>query len=75
MKYAEYSLHKTNRFGTLTQLTCFIFLLKFIEMLSSYKKCQKFGVTSGLGRVRAKNLLGQTNLKCFILLSALPMMI
>ena len=42
------------------QLTCFIFLLKFKEMLWSYKKCQKIGVGRGLGRVRNKNLLAQT---------------
>ena len=34
-------LHKTIKFGTLTQLACFIFLLKFIKMLWSYKNCQK----------------------------------
>ena len=44
MKYAKQCLYKTTKFGTLTQLTCFIFLLKFMEMLWSYKKCQKIGV-------------------------------
>ena len=34
----------------LTQLTCFIVLLKFIEMLWSQKKYQKNGVRRGLGQ-------------------------
>ena len=42
------------------QLTCFIFLLKVIEMLWGYKKCQKIGVGRGLGQVRIKNFLAQT---------------
>ena len=42
------------------QLACFIFLLKFIKMLWSYKKCQKMGVGRGLGQIRAKNVLAQT---------------
>ena len=37
-----------------------MFLLKFIEMFWSYKKCQKAGVGRKLGRVRIKNLLSQT---------------
>ena len=44
----------------LTQLTCFIFLLKFLELLWSYNKCQKIGVGRGLDRVRIKHLLPQT---------------
>ena len=44
----------------LTQLTCFIVLLKFIEMLWSQKKYQKNGVRRGLGQVRTKNVLAQT---------------
>ena len=47
-------------FGILTQLACFMFLLKFIEMLWSYKKSQKIGVGRGLGRVRTKNLFALT---------------
>ena len=42
------------------QLTCFKFLLKFIEMLCSYKKCSKIGVGRGLGQVTTKNLLALT---------------
>ena len=53
------SVHENIKFGTLTQRTCFIFLLKFIEMLWSYKKCPKIGVGRGLGRVRIKNLFAQ----------------
>ena len=34
-----------------------MFLLKFIEMLRSYKKCQKIGVGRGLGGVMTKILL------------------
>ena len=42
-------------------MTYFIFLLKFIEMPWSYKKCQKkIGVGRGLSRVRTKNLVVQT---------------
>ena len=37
-----------------------IFLLKFIEMLSSYKKCQKIGVGRVLGRIRNKSFIAQT---------------
>ena len=47
-------------FGTLTQLACFIFLLKFIEMLWSYRKCQEIRNGRVLSRVRAKNVLAQT---------------
>ena len=36
------------------QVTCFIFLWKFIEMFWSYKNCQKIGVRRGLGGVRRK---------------------
>ena len=39
---------------------CFIFLLKFVEMLWSYKNCQKNWSWKGLGWVRIKNLLAQT---------------
>ena len=53
-------LHKTFKFGTLAQLTCFIFLLKFLQVLWSYKKCQKIGVERGLGRATIKNVLAQT---------------
>ena len=42
------------------QLTLFICLLKFMEMLWSYKKCQKIGVGRGLGRVGMKYLIPQT---------------
>ena len=42
------------------QLTCSIFLLKFIEMFWSYKKCQKIGDGRALSHVRRKNLLAQT---------------
>ena len=34
-------------------------LLKFIEMLWSYEKCQKIGVGKGMDQVRTKNLLAQ----------------
>ena len=44
----------------LTQLTCFLFLLKFIEMLWSYQKCLKNWVRRRLGWVSIKNLLVQT---------------
>ena len=44
----------------LTKLICFIFSLKFIEMLWSYKACQKIGVRSRQGRVRTKCLFAQT---------------
>ena len=54
------SENKTIKSGSLMQLACFIFLLKFVEMLWSYKKCQKIGVGRALSRVRAKNLLAQT---------------
>ena len=57
---SKYCLHKTVKPGTLTQLTWFIFLLKFIEMLWSYKKFQKIGVGRELDRIRTKNLLAQT---------------
>ena len=60
MMYAKTCLHKTIKFGTLTQLTCFIFLLKFIEMYWSHKKAQEIGVGRGLGRVKIKNLFAQT---------------
>ena len=50
----------TKPFGILTQQTFSIFLLKFIEMLWSYKKCQKIGVGRGLGQVMIKSLLAQT---------------
>ena len=42
------------------QLTSFVFLLKFVEMIWSHKKCQKVGVGMGLGQVRTKKLLAQT---------------
>ena len=42
------------------QLTCFMFLLKFMEMLWSYEKCQKIGVGKEMGQVRFKNSLAQT---------------
>ena len=48
------------KFGTLTQLTCFIFLLKIGEMLLSYIKCQKVRVGSRLSQFGTKNLLAQT---------------
>ena len=35
-------------------------LLKFIEMLWTYKKFLKIGVGSGVGQVRTKHLLAQT---------------
>ena len=40
----------------LTQVTCFMFLLKFIEILRSDKKRQIIGFWRRLGRVRIKNL-------------------
>ena len=46
--------------GTLTQLTCFTILMKFLEMIWSYKECQKVVVGRGMGRVRTKKLLAQT---------------
>ena len=61
VKYAKQCLHKTIKSGTLTQLTCFIFLLKLIEMLWTSKKCQTIGVARELGWVRTKNLLVQIN--------------
>ena len=36
MQNSDYN--KTIKFGTLTQLACFMFLLKLIEMLWTYKK-------------------------------------
>ena len=51
---------KTIKLGTLVQLDCFIFLLKFIAMIWSYKKCQKIGFGRRLAWVRAKNMLAQT---------------
>ena len=46
--------------GTLMHLTCFIFFLKFIEMLWSFKKYQKIGIGRGLARLRTKHLFPQT---------------
>ena len=43
-------------FGATDLLYVFI---RFMEMLWSYKKCQKIGVGRGLGRVRANNLLAR----------------
>ena len=37
-KYPKLSLHKAIKFGTLTQLACFIFLSKVKKMLWSYRK-------------------------------------
>ena len=60
MKYQKQYFHKIIKFGTLTQLPCFAFLLNFIEMLWNFKQCQKIGVGRRLGQVRAKNVLAQT---------------
>ena len=60
IKHAKQCLQQTIKFATLTQLTCFIFLLKFIEMFCNYKKCQKIIVGRRLSRVRIKNLYSQT---------------
>ena len=37
------------KFGTITQLTYFKFLLKFKERLWSYKQFQKIGIVRGIG--------------------------
>ena len=55
----KYCLYKTIQFGTLTQLACFIFFLKFIEMLWSSKRCIKAWVGRRQGRDKAKNVLSQ----------------
>ena len=44
-----YCLHKTIKFETLTQLTCFIFLLGVGEMLWGYRKCWGLGPGAGYG--------------------------
>ena len=60
-KYAKWRLHKTIKFGALTQLTCFMFLLKIGVMHCSCRKCQKkIEVWRILSRVRTKNLLAET---------------
>ena len=51
---------QNSAYRTSTQLAWFIFLLNFIEMLWSYKKCQKIGAGMGLGWVRTKNVLAKT---------------
>ena len=57
--YKIYCLYKTVKFGTVTQLICFIFSLKFGKMLWWYTKCQKIKVWSRQGRVETITLLGQ----------------
>ena len=47
----------TNQFEILTQLNCFVFLLKIREMLWSYGKCQKIEAWQRLGPVMTKNCL------------------
>ena len=42
-----YCLHKTIKFETLTQLTCFIFLLGVGEMLWGYRECWGLGPGGG----------------------------
>ena len=53
--------YKSIKFGTLTQLTCFMFLLKIEEMFWSYRKCAKIEVWRKLGRVTAENLFAETS--------------
>ena len=51
-------LNKSIKFGTLTQLTCFMFLIKMVKMLWSYKKyIKKKEIWKRLGQIMTKNLL------------------
>ena len=57
IKYLKQCLQKNIKFGTLAKLACFIFLLKLIEMVWSYKKCQKSGDERGLRQSMIKSFL------------------
>ena len=59
-EFGKWCLQKAIKFRTLTQLICFIFLLKFIGMLRIYKKFHHIWVGRRLGRVRTKYFLAQT---------------
>ena len=56
----EIVLTQNHWIWTLTQLTCFVFLLKFIEMFWSYKKMSKNWSWKRNGWVKVKHLHAQT---------------
>ena len=59
-QFCEIVLTQNHWIWTLTQLTCFVFLLKFIEMFWSYKKMSKNWSWKRNGWVKVKHLHAQT---------------
>ena len=54
IKYTKYCLHRTTKFGTLTQLTCFIFLLLFEKWFKVTENAQNYKFEKKWGKVGLK---------------------